>query len=77
MSLPVIDSGEAHAVAFWFELTLAPGLTVSSGPDGAMKHWGQAVQFFDAGIEVQPGQQLALKVGHTDARLYFEIEGLA
>lgn len=75
LSLPVTAAGEAHAVAFWFELTLAPGVAVSSGPGGAMTHWGQAVQFFDAGLPVQPGERVVVKVGHTDARLYFDIIG--
>lgn len=77
LALPVVEAGDAHAVAFWFALTLAPGVTVSSGPGGAMTHWGQAVQFFDTGLAVQAGDRVAVTVGHTDARLYFDMLGLA
>jgi len=65
--------GEAHAVAYWFELHLDDETTLSTAPGGDLDHWQQAVQFFDQGRNVVPGDLVPLVVGHSNARIFFEL----
>ncbi len=73
VEIPITESGTAHAVVFWFDLHLDAETTVSTGPDGALQHWDQALQFFENGPDVTAGDRLPLLIGHTDKRIYFEL----
>lgn len=68
-----IDDGTAHAVAFWFELELAPGITLCNRPGGELIAWGQAVQFLDADVRLHAGRCIDVRVLHSDTRIAFEI----
>jgi len=69
--IPVTATGEAYAVVFWFDLHMDDQISISSGPEGTLSHWAQAVQFMDNGRMVSAGEELQLTMGHTDTRLYF------
>ena len=65
--------GTVHAVAFWFELELAPGIVIANSPGGDLTAWGQAVQFFDADVAAQPGSDIAARVLRSDTRIAFKL----
>ena len=71
--VPIIASGEAYAIVFWFDLHLDESISVSTSPDGTLRHWSQAVQFLDQGRMVVVGDELSLTVGHNDMRFYFSL----
>ena len=73
VKVPITAGGEAYAVVFWFDLHLDETIMVSSGPDGGLSHWDQAVQFMDHGRTVTAGGELSLTVGHTDTRFHFSL----
>ena len=73
VTVPITATGEAYAVVFWFDLHLDEAITVSSGPDGSLSHWDQAVQFMDQSRMVAAGDILPLNMGHTDTRFYFSL----
>jgi Tfp pilus assembly protein PilF/SAM-dependent methyltransferase len=70
-TIPITATGEAYAVVFWFDLHMDDEISISSGPQGTLSHWAQAVQFMDQGRMVTAGEDLDLTMGHTDTRLYF------
>lgn len=67
------ETGTAHAVVFWFDLTLADGIVLSSGPDDGHSHWGQAVQFFDKDIEITAGADVPLTVCLGEMQITFKV----
>lgn len=69
--IPITTTGEVYAVVFWFDLHMDDAIRISSGPDGTLSHWAQAVQFMDRSRMVSAGEELDLIMGHTDTRLYF------
>lgn len=71
--IPITAAGEAYAVVFWFDLRMDDEISISSGPQGTLSHWAQAVQFMDQGRAVSAGEELSLTMGHTDTRLYFSL----
>lgn len=66
-------AGAVHAVSLWFDLWLDEAIVVSSRPGGALRHWGQAVFFFDEDQEVVVGDELHLLVKRTDFNWEFEV----
>ncbi|WP_300300175.1 tetratricopeptide repeat protein [Ferrovibrio sp.] len=69
-SAPILRDGTAQALVFWFELWLDAEIMLSTGPDGAMRHWGQAVCWLPEDRPVQAGGQMAFRV--TLADTYFD-----
>ena len=65
--------GTVQGVAFWFELDLDENIHVSSGPDGSLRHWNQALQFFDEDRDVRKKDTVELQVFHSDLRIWFTI----
>ncbi len=63
--------GTLQGVAFWFELDLDENTRVSSGPDGSLRHWNQALQFFDEDRDVTQKDTVELGVFHSDLRIWF------
>lgn len=69
-SAPIQRDGAAQALVFWFELWLDGEIMLSTGPDGAMRHWGQAVCWLPDDRPVRAGQALDFRV--TLADTYFD-----
>ena len=65
------QSGTIHGIAFWFDLHLDDQIQLSSGPEGEMIHWGQAVYIFEDSREVQSGEVLKVKILQSDVRIQF------
>lgn len=68
----VTRKGKVHAVAFWFDLHLDDELTLSSGLDGKLKHWGQAVCFIMGELAVSPGHTVPMTAKFSDLTMWFE-----
>lgn len=68
-------AGTCHAVVFWFELELLPGITVTNSPEHPTSHWKQAVQVLPAAAEVRPGVPLPLSARHDGLHIHFALSG--
>lgn len=69
--LSIETSGEANAFVFWFDLRVFKDIEVSSSPNGNLKHWGQAVYYFEETKKVQAGQQLSIQMLRNDMMIQF------
>lgn len=70
VDVPVTATGTVHAVAMWFELDLAPGITLRNDPlQNAHSHWRQAVQTFDRPLHRPAGSAVRLQVTHDGERV--------
>lgn len=70
-SFKIEKSGTVHGIAFWFTLHLDPTVSLSTAPDNATTCWKQAVQFFDAPIQVEAGDKLPLWCRHDQTKISF------
>ena len=68
-------AGTCHAVVFWFELELIPGVELSNSPQDPSSHWKQAVQCLPAAVDVRPGEPLAVTARHDGLRVQFDVAG--
>lgn len=68
---PVTAAGTAQAVVFWFELWLDDEIMLSTGPGGAMRHWGQAICWLPEDRQVQPGETLPFTLTLADTYIDF------
>ncbi|MGB0177680.1 MAG: 50S ribosomal protein L11 methyltransferase [Owenweeksia sp.] len=73
IEVEIIADGMLHAVAFWFDLHLDDKLTLSSGPEGEMIHWGQAVYTLAPARQVKKGQRLDLCVEQSEMKVVFSL----
>ncbi|MFY0591708.1 50S ribosomal protein L11 methyltransferase [Roseivirga sp.] len=65
--------GQLHGVAFWFDMHMGPEDSYSSGPDGELVHWHQAIFFFENPIDVKKGQQINLETLYSDELIRFRL----
>lgn len=65
--------GKVHAIAFWFELELMPGITLSNAPDHVHSHWKQAIQVLPAPVSVQPDEPVSLEAAHDGESVRFSL----
>lgn len=72
LSFTAEQDGEVHALAFWFDLNLTESICESSGPDGKMVHWGQAVLYFDKAKKVRKGDVIEVTLLQWETGLSFE-----
>ena len=66
-------AGKMHAVAFWFEMELLPGIVVDNAP-GHDSHWKQAIQCLPVPLHVQPDLPVSLVAAHDGECVRFEVE---
>ncbi len=66
-----LTPGAVNGLALWFLLELDTETQVSSGPGGELRHWGQAIFFFDDAVEVQAGKQLVVQGAFSDMMWQF------
>jgi len=69
--VPPSIAGTCHAVVFWFELDLLPGVSLTNSPATPNSHWKQAVQCLPSPIRVQPDEPLLLDARHDGVTLHF------
>lgn len=72
-SAPISQAGTAQALVFWFELWLDEAIMLSTGPGGAMRHWGQAVCWLPQDRAVQAGETLNFRVTMADTFIDFAL----
>lgn len=65
------EDGTADAFVFWFDLHLDEEIALSSGPDGEMIHWGQAIYFFDQPFAVKKREWIELVALQSDMHIRF------
>lgn len=69
--VPPSEAGVCHAVVFWFELDLLPGIGMTNSPGAPNSHWKQAIQCLPAPIRVQPDEPLLLDARHDGVNIHF------
>lgn len=65
-------AGRLHAIAFWFEMELVPGITLHNAP-GHESHWKQAIQCLPVPLHVQPGEPVVLDAAHDGECVRFKV----
>ncbi|WP_165966121.1 50S ribosomal protein L11 methyltransferase [Actinomadura sp. 7K534] len=65
-------AGRLHAIAFWFEMELLPGITLDNAP-GHDSHWKQAIQCLPVPVLVQPGEPVVLDAVHDGECVRFTV----
>ncbi|HEY0639343.1 MAG TPA: 50S ribosomal protein L11 methyltransferase [Pseudonocardiaceae bacterium] len=73
-TVPPTAAGTCHAVVFWFELELVPGITLSNSPHDPNTHWKQAVQCLPVAVPVRPGEPLPLRASHDGLHIHIELD---
>lgn len=69
--VPPSKAGTCHAVVFWFELELLPGISMTNSPTAPNSHWKQAVQCLPVPIQVEPDEPLLLDARHDGVNIHF------
>lgn len=72
LSFTIESDGELHAVAFWFDLHLTDSITRSSGPEGEMRHWKQAIYYFDTSLQVKKGEEVSITLLQSESQIKFK-----
>lgn len=72
ISVLASDNGCLHAVAFWFTLHVDESTSLSTGPDGEMIHWGQALYFLKNDRNVDAGEMVDLTMVQQEVLIRFE-----
>ena len=67
----VTKDGVIDSIAFWFDLHIDEKLTLSSGPEGEMIHWGQAIYNFPESKRVKKGEQIGITVLQSETNILF------
>ena len=73
ISFEVAQDGEVHAIAFWFDLHLTDKISRSSGPEGEMVHWRQAVYYFDKATQVKKGDTMEITLLQSESQIKFRL----
>lgn len=73
VEVPVTATGECHAVVMWFNLDLAPGVTLANGPDQIGTHWRQAVQTFEHPMRCEAAGSVTLLATHDEERVLVRV----
>jgi tetratricopeptide (TPR) repeat protein len=71
VEFPNLTAGTVNGLALWFRLQLDAEIELSSGPGGELRHWGQAVFFFDDPVQVFDGEVLEVQGAFSDAMWRF------
>ncbi len=66
--LHVRDHGTANALALWFSADLAPGVSLSIGPDDPPTHWGMTTAPLRAPVELTPDTDVRARVRTAPAQ---------
>lgn len=72
LSVKATADGHWQAVAFWFTLHVDSSTSLSTGPDGEMIHWGQALYFLKREQEVKAGEMVELTLLQSEMSILFE-----
>lgn len=74
LNIEIKADGELHGIVFWFNLHLDEQLSLSSGPDGEMIHWGQAVCCFEEPKKVKVGDIVSLQAEQSEMKIVFKLK---
>jgi tetratricopeptide (TPR) repeat protein len=72
MEVEITEEGRMHGIMFWFTLHVDDEISMSSGPNGEMVHWGQALYMFDDEQVVKPGDKVAVTALQSESVVTFE-----
>lgn len=67
------NDGLLQGVAFWFDLHMDREDTLSSGPEGELVHWQQAIYYFETPLAVKKGENITIKTLYSDSLIRFRL----
>jgi len=73
VSIPATTNGVLQALVLWFDLRLDDVTTLSSGPDGQVRHWDPVAFVFDAEKTIAAGCPVSLQARMGGNVLFFYI----
>ena len=74
ITFDIINSGKAHAVAFWYELQLDSHTTISTAPNlPQLSCWKQSVQLFNLPKNCQSESKIQLNAHHDEETIWFTL----
>jgi tetratricopeptide (TPR) repeat protein len=69
-----VEPGDIHALGLWFLMELDAEAVLSSGPNGELRHWGQAVFFFEETVHADANGRLLVQGAFSDMMWRFWVE---
>ena len=69
------SDGTAHCIAFWFDLHLIPGITLSTAPEKPATHWKQAVYTFSDPVEVKQNEPIRINASRNQSKITLSLGG--
>lgn len=69
IDIDVNESGTAHGLAAWFEMSLGGGIVLQNFPENLSSHWMQAFVPFGEPVEIAAGERLRIGFAWQDGRL--------
>lgn len=73
LEISITEDGMAQAIVFWFDLYLDEEIMVSSKPNGALEHWGQALFCFPNPRAVKTEDKLRVTLLQSDTIIRFKL----
>jgi len=69
IGIDVTETGDAHGLAVWFDMSLGGGIVLRNSPDNLASHWMQAFVPFVEPINLTVGDRLQLRFSWERCRL--------
>lgn len=69
----IVQEGQVQAVAFWFDLHMDEEDSYSTGPEGDLRHWLQAIYYFEEPKSVSPGDSISINALYSDWMVRFRM----
>lgn len=69
VELDVTESGVAHGLVVWFEMSLGGGIVLRNSPDNLASHWMQAFVPFADPVELTSGDRVRMQFAWQNFRL--------
>ncbi|WP_169449736.1 tetratricopeptide repeat protein [Oceanospirillum beijerinckii] len=74
MEIEIEKGGTIHGIAFWFNLSLTEGVTISTAPGNTVKHWQQAIQAFKQPVTVNQKDKITLLITKSSRQISFKLD---
>ncbi len=69
IEMDVTETGTAHGLAVWFDMTLGGGIVLRNAPDNLASHWMQAFVPFAEPLDLTAGDRLGMRFSWERYRL--------
>lgn len=74
LEISITKDGKLHGVMFWFTLHVDDQIHMSTGPNGELVHWGQAIFMFEEEKEVKTGDAIKITALQSESVIRFTLD---